>query len=161
VRKEFELQYQPSTNLVSGLWPHLWRRSADPLAVSKLGLLLSDRIISFAEGTGMIIPIGQWVLRAACEQMRPSRTERVERSQLTANLSAHQLRQADLIQQVTATLNETGVQVGTLELEIPESMTMQNPDKTKMGLRRPVLPPPYIEARCSAPSPSAKGLSRI
>jgi EAL domain-containing protein (putative c-di-GMP-specific phosphodiesterase class I) len=59
VRKEFELQYQPSTNLVSGLWPHLRREALIHWRHPELGLLPSDRIISFAEGTGMIIPIGQ------------------------------------------------------------------------------------------------------
>jgi diguanylate cyclase (GGDEF)-like protein/PAS domain S-box-containing protein len=128
-RDEFVVYYQPYVELASGHVTGVeallrWRHP-------ELGLLSPDRFIPLAEETGMIVTIGQWVLRTACEQMQTWRAAGIECPRVAVNLSARQFRQIGLAQQIAATLKKTGLEATALELEITESMAMQDPERTK------------------------------
>jgi diguanylate cyclase (GGDEF)-like protein/PAS domain S-box-containing protein len=122
-RKELRLLYQPKIELgrrtITGLealvrWHH-----------PSLGLISPDRFIPVAEETGLIVPIGEWVLRSACEQIRAWRDEGFP-LRVSVNLSARQFRQENLAQTIYRILSETGVPPDYLELEITESDVMEN-----------------------------------
>ena len=123
-RKEFVLYYQPRidarSNKITGVEALLrWRHA-------ELGLLPPDRFIALAEDTGMIEPIGEWVLKTACEQFRAWRDSGIALRQIAVNLSARQLRLSNLLVRITAILQETGIDPDSLELEITESMVMRS-----------------------------------
>lgn len=122
-RKELRLLYQPKIKLgeriITGLealvrWHH-----------PSLGLIFPERFIPIAEDTGLIVPIGEWVLRSACEQIRTWRDDGLHLV-VAVNLSARQFRQENLAQTICNILTETGVSANYLELEITESDIMQN-----------------------------------
>ena len=132
-RQEFFLQYQPIISLAAGdisgfealiRWQHPER-----------GLVPPDEFISIAEETGLIIPIGQWVLREACRQMQEWRRQLPSERALTmsVNLSGKQFSQPDLTEQIATILRETGLPPSCLKLEITESMVMENID-TAIGM---------------------------
>ncbi|MGH8503650.1 MAG: putative bifunctional diguanylate cyclase/phosphodiesterase [Gammaproteobacteria bacterium] len=132
-RDEFELHYQPCIELATGRITGVealirWRHP-------ELGLLSPARFIPLAEETGMILPIGDWVLRTACAQMHQWQQQGLDGLRLAVNLSARQFRQADLPQQIAAALTNAGVETQTLELEITESMAMQDPERAREVLR--------------------------
>lgn len=95
----------------------------------KQGLLLPDLFISFAEETGLILPIGNWVLETACKQLAlwekmPNKSGLV----LAVNISALQFRQVDFINKVMGILQRTGANPHRLKLELTESMLIENVD---------------------------------
>ena len=123
-RKEFELQYQPQFDCGSGKligfeallrWRHPER-----------GLLPPDAFINIAEETGLIVPIGEWVLLQACRQAQAWRKEFPGHWMMAVNLSARQFQSPTLMQQVSTALEQTGLPHFCLELEITESVVMQN-----------------------------------
>ncbi len=125
-RDEFRLHYQPVVNLATGYmvgmealvrWQHPQR-----------GLVAPLEFIPIAEETGLIVPIGEWVLRAACEQNRKWQQQGYGPLRVSVNLSPRQF-QANLVGVVKRVLEETGLPAQLLELEITESMVMQNPDQ--------------------------------
>jgi EAL domain-containing protein (putative c-di-GMP-specific phosphodiesterase class I) len=83
--------------------------------------------IPLAEETRLILPLGHWVLKTACDQLTLWAT-RPEMAHLTlaVNISAHQFRQSDFVEQVLAVLNETGANPRRLKLELTESLLVQN-----------------------------------
>ncbi|HVF67493.1 MAG TPA: EAL domain-containing protein, partial [Pyrinomonadaceae bacterium] len=91
--------------------------------------------IPVAEETGLIVPLGQWVLNEACRQMREWQKHYFidEEVTVSVNLSSRQFSQADLIEQVSSVLRETGLPASNLKLEITESMVMENID-TAIGM---------------------------
>ena len=124
-QQEFRLYYQPIVLLETGAvvgfealvrWQHPER-----------GLVLPPEFIPVAEETGLIIPIGQWVLREACHQLREWQSQFPMDPPLTisVNFSAKQFAQADLIEQVSRVLQETGIEPGSLRLEITESVIVE------------------------------------
>ncbi len=130
-RDELRLHYQPLIDLASdrivGLealvrWQHPTRGLVPPLS-----------FIPLAEETGLIIPLGRWVLETACRQAREW-TAALPGSQLvmSVNLSARQFTQPDLVEEVAAILEETGLPSHLLELEITETVLM---DQTEAGTR--------------------------
>ena len=130
-RDELRLHYQPIVDLASnrivGLeallrWQHPTRGLVPPLS-----------FIPLAEETGLIIPVGRWVLETACRQAR-SWMDTLPESQLvmSVNLSARQFTQPDLVEQVGEILAETGLPAHLLELEITESVLM---DQSEAGTR--------------------------
>lgn len=112
---------------------HLYRVvSAEALlrwAHPKLGLLEPDIFIPLAEETGLILPIGQWVLTAACEQIRKW-AERDPPIRLSVNVSARQFRQPDFIDGVKKALAVTGANPTYLDIELTESVAISNIEDT-------------------------------
>ncbi|MEG4024790.1 MULTISPECIES: polysaccharide biosynthesis protein [unclassified Microcoleus] len=124
--EEFRIHYQPivclETNQISAFeallrWQHPTR-----------GLLWPDEFLPAAEETGLIVPIGEWVLRQACSQMRIWQSQFRLNSPLTVsvNLTSKQLFHADLIERITKILKETNLDASSLRLEIPEDVVTDN-----------------------------------
>ncbi len=133
-RNELMLFYQPQTELSSGRivgaeallrWQH-----------PKRGLILPDEFIPLAEQSGLIIPIGEWVLRAACTGMKRWHDAGAPLIRVAVNLSARQFAQPDLIQLVATALAESGLSAQFLELEITESCLMPGAVGTLRTLKR-------------------------
>jgi len=134
---ELEVHYQPQVHLATGAltgaealvrWRHPQR-----------GLLLPGEFIAVAEDTGLIVPLGEQVLRAACRQSTRWREAGRPDLKVAVNLSGRQFRRRDLVEQVCAILAETGASAAQLELEITESVAMADADgsaATLAGLRR-------------------------
>lgn len=100
----------------------------------ELGLIGPADFIAVAEDTGLIVPIGLWVLRTACQQAILWRQTCVL-LRMAVNLSARQFQHTDLADQVAAVLADTVLPAHALELEITESMAMHNADRTVVVLR--------------------------
>jgi diguanylate cyclase (GGDEF)-like protein/PAS domain S-box-containing protein len=127
-RKEFFLNYQPIVSLETGKVSSFealvrWRHP-------ERGLVGPAEFIPVAEETGLIIPLGLWVLNEACRQVREWQKLYLadEHVTISVNLSSRQFSQADLIEQVSSALRESGLRPGNLKLEITESMVMENID---------------------------------
>lgn len=133
-RDEFLLEYQPIFSLGSGRLNAVealvrWNRPGE-------GLVPPSRFIPVAEDSGLIIPIGEWVLRTACATMKAWCDAGHAPRRMAVNLSARQFRQKNLAQRVEAILRDTGLAAHRLELEITESMVMEDPDEAKQILRQ-------------------------
>jgi diguanylate cyclase (GGDEF)-like protein/PAS domain S-box-containing protein len=121
---EFELYYQPQVDLLSGSVVGLealirWRHPS-------LGMVRPDRFIHLAEETGLIVPIGAWVLRTACRQSRAWEHAGFGAMRIAVNLSARQFAQPGLVREIEDVLDETGLTPGCLEIEITESLVMED-----------------------------------
>ena len=128
-RREFRVHYQPimslETNRISGFEALLrWQHPAR-------GLILPSEFISVAEETGLIIPIGQWILDEACRQTRIWQEQIGAHKQLaiSVNLSSKQFLQPDLIERINQMLLKTGFDARSLKLEITESVVMENAEE--------------------------------
>ncbi len=124
---EFVLYYQPQINLSNGVtfgaealirWNH-----------PELGLIPPVRFISVAEESGLIVPIGEWVLHEACRQAVAWREAGLPELVIAVNLSAVQFKRGDLEKSVIRALAETGLDPICLELELTESILIQDTDK--------------------------------
>jgi EAL domain-containing protein (putative c-di-GMP-specific phosphodiesterase class I) len=123
-RKEFLVQYQPKVDLGSGRMVGVealvrWQRPG-------VGLAPPDEFIPIAEETGLIVPLGQWVLRTACRRARQWREEGYPHLQVAVNLSPRQFQQKNLVGMIRDILNEVGLPAESLELEITEGVVMQS-----------------------------------
>jgi len=130
---EFELHYQPQVcatkNLVRGVEALIrWRHP-------ERGLIPPLKFIPIAEETGVIEAIGTWVLNEACRQMALWREAGFDLKHVAVNVSAHQLRSPDLVSQVQAAITRFGLSPGELELEITESVAMEDPERAIGQLR--------------------------
>ncbi len=135
-RDEFVLHYQPKIDLSSGAvtgaealirWTHPTR-----------GLLAPTQFIPIAEQSGLIVPIGRWVLREACRQMRVWRDAGLSLHNMAVNVSAVELRGPGFLDEVLKVLDETGLDAEFLELELTETVLMNHLDAiatTLQGLR--------------------------
>jgi diguanylate cyclase (GGDEF)-like protein/PAS domain S-box-containing protein len=122
-RGEFRVEYQPLVRLddetVMGVealvrWDH-----------PTLGLLGPDRFIEMTEETGLIVPLGQWVLEEACRQAAEWHRRYPERALVTSvNLAVRQVRDPAIVEEVSTILEETGLDPGSLQLELTESAVM-------------------------------------
>jgi EAL domain-containing protein (putative c-di-GMP-specific phosphodiesterase class I) len=109
----------------------------------QLGQVTPATFIPLAEATGIMIPIGMWALRQACEQARTWHDQGHDALSLAVNLSVTQLQQIDLVDRVRSILEETRFPAASLELEITESSAMQSPETSirtlfelkKLGIR--------------------------
>jgi diguanylate cyclase (GGDEF)-like protein len=124
--EEFLIHYQP-------------RVSVDSLAITgvealvrwqhpQLGLVSPSEFIPLAEDTGLIVPVGEWVLRKACEQNRRWQEQGFAPIHMAVNISARQFQHSELSETVIRILRESGLAPNYLELELTESSIMQNVD---------------------------------
>jgi EAL domain-containing protein (putative c-di-GMP-specific phosphodiesterase class I) len=127
-KNEFSLHYQPqfdlSTGKISGIEALLrWNNS-------ELGPVTPDEFIPVAEEIGVILPIGEWVLRSACRQARTWQDNGIPEVRIGVNVSCLQFTQPNFVALVADVLKETGLQPRMLELEITESLLMKNEELT-------------------------------
>ena len=124
VRNEFVLHYQPQVDLASGRvvgmealirWQH-----------PELGMVPPARFIGVAEDTGLIVPIGAWVMRTACAQNKAWQDAGLGRLRVAVNLSARQFGANDLVPGIERVLADTGLAPECLELELTESLFMSD-----------------------------------
>ncbi|NQU61863.1 MAG: EAL domain-containing protein, partial [Rhodospirillales bacterium] len=102
----------------------------------ELGRVTPDVFIPIAEETGLIVPIGAWVLRTACEEAVKWRELRADPVQVSVNLSAIQFLQGDLLSTVENILKDTGLPATLLDLELTESILVRNPEETIRTLKQ-------------------------
>ncbi|MDP1647756.1 MAG: EAL domain-containing protein [Rubrivivax sp.] len=131
-RNEFLLHFQPKaclrTGKVTGVEALLrWERPG-------LGLVPPDRFISVLEDTGMILPVGAWVIRAACAQLGEWDRMGLPPLRMAVNLSARQFRHQYLASMVEDTLRENYIEPGRLEIELTESLLMEDNETNRSML---------------------------
>lgn len=131
-RNEFLLHYQPQVDLGTGEIVGMealirWQNR-------ELGLVSPADFIPLAEETGLIVPIGEWVLRTACTQNKAWQDAGLPALRISVNLSARQFRDKTLIETVTQALDRTGLAPEYLELELTESL-LQNVDTAEVVLK--------------------------
>jgi diguanylate cyclase (GGDEF)-like protein/PAS domain S-box-containing protein len=128
-----EVHYQPQVSARDGgvrgvealaRWRHPQHGMVPPL-----------KFIPIAEEAGLIETLGAWVLEAACRQLAAWRAVGIDRVRMAVNLSAHQLRSSHLVGQVRDCIARYGLQPGDLELEVTESVAMENPERAVSQLQ--------------------------
>ncbi|HYH05500.1 MAG TPA: EAL domain-containing protein [Thermoanaerobaculia bacterium] len=126
--QQLMLAYQPQINLVTGrtIGVEALVRWNDP----ERGIVGPDSFIPIAEETRLILPLGEWVLRTACRQMKEWQDCGAGPIRIAVNLSARQFQQHDLVEMVRSALEESGLSPSSLELEITETTAMQNAEAT-------------------------------
>jgi diguanylate cyclase (GGDEF)-like protein/PAS domain S-box-containing protein len=127
-RSEFLLYYQPQVDLRSGQIVGMealirWNKSGS-------GMISPAKFIPVAEETGLILPIGEWVLRVACAQCKAWQEAGLLSTFIAVNLSARQFQQQNMVETVTRILKETVLDPNYLELELTESILMKREDIT-------------------------------
>jgi diguanylate cyclase (GGDEF)-like protein len=129
-RHEFHLVYQPQVLAQGGAiigmeallrWQHPLRGPVSPA-----------QFIPLAEESGLIVPLGQWVIRTACQQVRAWQREGLPTPRVAVNVAARQLRAPDFVGEVIAIIAETGINANLLELELTESVLM-DPDEWRIA----------------------------
>jgi diguanylate cyclase len=123
-RNEFSLVYQPKADLQSGAVSGVeallrWNRPGEEFVGP-------DKFIPILEETGLIVPVGIWVMREACKQLMRWRAKGFTGLTMAVNLSARQFRQHDLLDQIRQIILETGVPRGFLEIELTESTLVED-----------------------------------
>lgn len=133
-REELVLEYQPRIELKSAKvmgvealvrWNH-----------PTLGRIMPGQFIGIAEKTGLIEPLGNWVLGNACRQMIEWRRSGIAPKRVAVNLSARQFMQSELTERIEAVLQQTGLEAEALEIEVTESMVMHDPQRAAVILER-------------------------
>ena len=131
-RGEFSVHYQPQFNLATGRiagmeallrWTH-----------PEFGAVAPAEFVPLAEETGLILPIGEWVMRSACRQVRTWLDQDLPAGRLAVNVSPVQFSQRDFGATVAQVLRETGLPPSLLELEITESLMMKDEEWTRQLL---------------------------
>jgi len=132
-RQEFAVHYQPKINLRTGeisgaealiRWTHPTRGSVSPA-----------QFIPVAEDCGLILPIGNWVLREACKQARTWEDAGLRLGTMGVNISAIEFRNENFLEGVFTILKDTGLDPASLELELTESVLMKHPESTASVLQ--------------------------
>ncbi len=132
-RDEFILHYQPQVDLKSGRivgaealirWQH-----------PDMGMVQPARFISLAEETGLIVPIGEWVIHTACRQAKTWHNAGLGQLRIAVNLSARQFYQHDLVKTVAAALQNSALAAKYLEIELTESLVMTDVERAIAILR--------------------------
>jgi diguanylate cyclase (GGDEF)-like protein/PAS domain S-box-containing protein len=131
-RQELRLHYQPIVNLRTGAvagveallrWQH-----------PTLGLIFPDQFMSIADESGLIVPIGRWVLQEACRQAKAWQDAGLSAIRLAVNVSAVELRSKEFVVGIEAILADTGFDPSCLELELTETFLMQDSKSTSLVL---------------------------
>lgn len=133
-REEFLLHYQPKVDLASGEVTGVeallrWRRGDGKLVVPV-------QFIPLLEETGLIVPVGEWVMNQACTQIKTWHDAGLPEVAVAVNLSARQFQSMDLVDMVQRVIESSGIDPRLLELELTESLLMRNADETIGVLRR-------------------------
>ncbi len=124
LNKEFYLEYQPQFDVLSNTvvsvealvrWKH-----------PKKGIIVPLDFIPFAEESGLIVPLGEWVLRTACEQNKAWQSQGLPPIRIAINVATAQFKQSNFVQTVNDILKETGVNPENLEIEITENVLFSN-----------------------------------
>ena len=123
-RRQFVLAYQPRVNLDGGRMVGAeallrWR-------IPNRGTIAPQKFIALAEETGLIVPIGKWVLQTACAQNKAWQEQGLPPIVVSVNVSPRQFRQENIVQTVAEVLKDTGLEARYLELELTESMVMHD-----------------------------------
>lgn len=127
-RDEFFVLYQPKVDLDTGKitgmetlvrWQH-----------PEYGLINPGDFIPLAEETGIIIPLGEWVLRQACEQCKRWQDDGLGALRISVNISGRQFKNENLLEMVASVIQDTGIEAGLLELEITETTIIQDIEVT-------------------------------
>jgi len=133
-RSELQLAYQPKVDLASGAisgaevllhWSH-----------PELGIVTPANFIPLAEETGLIVPIGEWVLRSACAQAKAWGDAGLPPVAMAVNLSARQFLHHDIVALVESVLADTGLPPGQLELELTETLIARDVEKVAATVQR-------------------------
>jgi diguanylate cyclase (GGDEF)-like protein/PAS domain S-box-containing protein len=127
-RQEFVLHYQPKVDIASGRITGVealvrWQSA-------ELGMVSPGRFIPLAERSGLIVPVGEWVLRTACAQAKAWQEQGLPPLLMSVNVSPRQFREADLADTVQRALTDHRLEPRYLELEITEGMIMQRTERT-------------------------------
>ncbi|MEH7545347.1 sensor domain-containing protein [Neobacillus vireti] len=130
---EFILYYQPKVNLhtgeINGMEALIrWKNKLDQI-------ILPDAFIPIAEETGLINPIGEWVLREACRQCKEWQDLGFGDLTISVNLSPKQFQRQNLVGMIISVLEETGLSPNSLELEVTEGIVMKNPEEAVIVLQ--------------------------
>jgi diguanylate cyclase (GGDEF)-like protein/PAS domain S-box-containing protein len=126
-RNEFRLHYQPKLDLQSGRLIGL--EALIRWDCPDKGMITPNRFVPIAEETGLIVPIGEWVLRTACHQVKALQVEGFPPVAVSVNLSPAQFRQGGLAETVGRILSDTSFEPAYLELEVTESLAMHDAAK--------------------------------
>ncbi|HXA48027.1 MAG TPA: EAL domain-containing protein [Burkholderiaceae bacterium] len=130
---QYLLYYQPKIDLATGRitgaealirWQHPQRGMVPPI-----------EFIPLAEETGLIVPIGTWVIRAVCAQQASWRRQQIPIVPVALNLSSLQFREGNVLELVIASLSEFALDPSWIELELTESLVMQNPEEAEKTMR--------------------------
>ena len=132
VRDELFLHYQPKIDIASGAM-----RSVEALvrwAHPQRGLVMPGDFIGLAEERGLIVPIGRWVMQAACRQMRDWRSAGLAAPSVAVNLSARQFASETLVADLLDALTAYGIAASEFEVELTESVLMADPERASVVL---------------------------
>ena len=131
---DFRLLYQPKMDLTTGMvvgveallrWHHVER-----------GWISPEKFIPVAEESGIIVPLGDWVIRETCKQLKAWAAAGLGHLSIAVNVSVQQFAKEDFVDSVLRTLWQFGVKPHLLEFEITESLLMRNVDDTTLALKR-------------------------
>jgi diguanylate cyclase (GGDEF)-like protein len=132
-REEFLLHYQPQVDLSTGTITGMealvrWQRPG-------IGILYPNDFIQFMEETGLIVPLGEWVLNSACTQNKMWQKAGLKPLRMAVNLSTRQFHQQNITEVVSRVLKKTNLEPDFLELELTESIFMRKLDYTVRALK--------------------------
>jgi diguanylate cyclase (GGDEF)-like protein/PAS domain S-box-containing protein len=132
-RDELRLHFQPILDIRTGILvgAEALLRWSNP----ELGVVEPERFIPLSEDTGLIVPIGRWVINQACRQLREWQSEGLPPMRISVNISMRQLPGTDLVGDVNAALKQNGLSSDQLELEITESLLMNQIGETREVLK--------------------------
>ena len=134
VNNELSLHYQPLVDLESGriINAEVLLRWNNP----ELGLIPPEVFLPLAEATGLIVPIGEWVIKNSCSQLKQWQQSGVEQLSLMINISPRQFADINLVRSIVESLESLELSGNCLELEITETLLLRNQDETRATLNK-------------------------